>query len=156
MATMAHELVQGPTPDWWHELGDVRSVRDYAPGAQLFVQGRPASGVYVVESGRVRVLLPSGAGQHELDIAGPGTVLGLSETVSHGIYKVTAEADDRVRVSFIARRDFVRFLQEHEKFCLQMVELLSAELHGLYSKFVILSRTSLAPMDDEIGISSNQ
>jgi CRP/FNR family transcriptional regulator, cyclic AMP receptor protein len=153
---MAHEFIQGPAPDWWHELGDIRSVRDYAPGAQLFVQGHPACGVYFVESGRVRVLVPAGAGQHELDIAGPGAVLGLSETVSHGIYKVTAEADDRVRVSFIARRDFARFLQEHEKVCLRVVELLSAELHGLYSKFVILSRTLHAPTDDETRISSDQ
>jgi CRP-like cAMP-binding protein len=128
--------------EWWQVLGDNRRVRDYARGAQLFVQGRPASGVYVVESGRVRVLVPAGAGHRVLEVVGPGTVLGLSETVSKGAYKVTAEADDRVRVSFIAGREFMRLLRDHGQFCMQVVELLSDDLHNLYSKFVVLSEIS--------------
>ncbi len=89
-----------------------------------------------VESGEVRVLLPNS--QHEkqlLEVVGPETMLGLSENMSGETYRVTAEARDRATVSFIPRENFIEFLREHGDFSMQVVRLLSEDLHGLYQKF---------------------
>jgi CRP-like cAMP-binding protein len=143
------------TPDLWEALHGVKSVRIYPKGATLFEQGTEVAGVYVVESGVVRVLLPTAQnGRQLLEVAGPGSVLGLSESMSGEAYRVTAEAGDHTTVAFIPRESFVDFLREHCDFCMQVVRLLSEDLHGLYHKFRTISahpgRPRRRPADEQL------
>lgn len=106
----------------------------------LFRRGAPVSGLYVVDSGRVRIFLPTPHRRPQLlEIAGPGTVLGLSETMSGDDYRVTAQAEDQVTASFVPRDSFVEFLRLNCDYCMQVVRLLSEDLHGLYHKFRSIS-----------------
>jgi CRP-like cAMP-binding protein len=70
-----------------------------------------------------------------LEVVGPGAILGLSETISNEHYLVTTEAADYTTVAFIPREEFVDFLRERADFCMQVVRLLSDDLHGLYPNF---------------------
>jgi CRP-like cAMP-binding protein len=126
--------------DPWQALHGIKLVRVYPKGATLFEHGTAVNGVYVVESGEVRVLLPTGEGCHQLlETAGPGTILGLSETMSGDRHRVTARAGDHALVSFIPRERFVDFLRDHCDFCMLVVKALSEDLHGLYHKFRSIS-----------------
>jgi CRP-like cAMP-binding protein len=126
--------------DLWQALHGIKAVRVYPKGSTLFQQGTAVSGVYVVESGEVRVLLPTGQNHPQLlGVAGPGTILGLSESMTGDNYRVTAEAGDHATVGFIPRRNFVDFLRDHCDFCMVVVRLLSEDLHGLYHKFRSIS-----------------
>ncbi len=128
------------SPDLWQALHGIKAVRVYSKGAQLFRHGASVSGVYVVESGEVRILLPTGPSRQQLlEIAGPGAVLGLSESMSGDNYRVTAEAGNHVTVAFIPRESFLDFMRDHCDFCMQVVRLLSEDLHGLYHKFRSIS-----------------
>jgi CRP/FNR family transcriptional regulator, cyclic AMP receptor protein len=128
------------SPDLWQALHGIKKVCVYPKGARLFQQGTAVSGVYVVESGEVRVLLPTSQSRPQLlGVAGPGAILGLSETMTGGDYRVTAEAGDHTTVAFIPRESFVDFLRDHCEFCMQIVRLLSEDLHGLYHKFRSIS-----------------
>lgn len=128
------------SPDLYQALHGIKSVKVYSKGATLFRRGMPVTGTYVVDSGRVRILLPTLQGRPQLlEIAGPGTILGLSETMSGDDYRVTAQADDHVTVSFIARESFLEFLRLNCEYCMQIVRLLSEDLHGLYHKFRSIS-----------------
>lgn len=94
------------------------------------------TGIYLVESGAVRVLLSNGGLQKQLlNVAGPGTMLGLSESMSGEKYQNTAEAVEPTLAVFIPREELLEFLREHGDFCMQVVRLLSEDLHGLYHKF---------------------
>jgi CRP/FNR family transcriptional regulator len=94
------------------------------------------TGIYLVESGAVRVLLSNGGMERQLlDVAGPGTVLGLSESMSGEKHRSTAEAEEYTMAVFIPREELLEFLREHGDFCMQVVRLLSDDLHGLYHKF---------------------
>ena len=79
-----------PTPgtlssDLLHALHEVKSVRMFPKGATLFEHGSAVTGVYLVESGEVRVLLPTGPLEKQLlEVVGPGTMLGLSESMTGG------------------------------------------------------------------------
>ena len=89
-----------------------------------------------MESGEVRVLLSAGQSQRQLlEVVGPGTVLGLSESMSGEKYRITAEAGEPTTAAFIPREELLEFLREHGDFCMQVVRLLSEDLHGLYHKF---------------------
>jgi CRP-like cAMP-binding protein len=127
-------------PDLWQALHGIKALRVYPKGSRLFQQGTAVSGVYVVESGEVRVLLPTGQSRPQLlGVAGPGAILGLSESMTGGDYRVTAEAGDHTTVAYIPRESFLDFLREHCEFCMQVVRLLSEDLHGLYHKFRSIS-----------------
>ncbi len=143
------------SPELYQALHGIKSVRVYPKGSTLFQQGAVVSGVYVVESGRVRVLLPSSHGRPQLlEIAGPGTVLGLSESMSGEAYRVTAEAEDHATVAFVSQQGFLEFLRVHTDFCMQVVRLLSEDLHGLYHKFRSISahpgRPRQRPPDEQL------
>lgn len=143
------------SPDLWEALHAIKSIRVYPKGETLFQQGTEVSGVFVVESGAVRVLLPTAQGRPQLlETAGPGAVLGLSESMSGERYRVTAEAGDCTTVAFVPRENFVEFLREHCDFCMQVVRLLSEDLHGLYHKFRSISahpgRPKRRPPDEQL------
>ena len=126
--------------DLWQALHGIKAVKVYPKGTVLFQQGTPVDGVYVVESGEVRLFLPTLQGRSQLlDVAGPGTILGLSESMSGDNHRVTAEAGDHTTVAFVSRERFIEFLREHGDFCMQIVRLLSEDLHGLYHKFRSIS-----------------
>jgi CRP-like cAMP-binding protein len=83
----------------------------------------------------VRVFLSSNTKLSQpFDVAGPGSVLGLSESVSGREYKVTARAADAIRAAYIEREKLMHFLGEHGDICMQIVQLLSEDLHVLYQK----------------------
>jgi CRP-like cAMP-binding protein len=143
------------SPDLMQALRGIKSVRSFPKGATLFQQGSAVTGVYLVESGEVRVLLPSGQKQKQLlEVVGPGTMLGLSESMTGEKYRITAEAGEPTTAAFIPRKEFLEFLREHGDFCMQVVRLLSEDLHGLYHKFRSISahpgRPRQRPLDEQL------
>ena len=124
------------SPELSEALESRKTVQVYPKGTVLFHQGTDVRGLYVVESGQVRVLFPTSQGRPQLlDYSGAGSVLGLSETMSGEPHRFTAEASDHSTIAFISRDSFLEFLRAHPDFCMQVVRLLSEDLHGLYHKF---------------------
>jgi len=143
------------SPDLLQALHGIRSVRRFPKGSTLFQQGSAVTGVYVVESGEVRVLLPTPQSQRQLlEVVGPGTMLGLSESMSGEKYRITAEAGEPTTVGFIPREEFLEFLRERGDFCMQVVRILSEDLHAIYHKFRSISahpgRPRHRPLDEQL------
>lgn len=137
---LSHLQAQNSNMDFWEALQSVKCVRVFPTGSVLFEQGSEAEGVYVVESGQVRVFLPSAQCRPQLlDIASAGAILGLSETMSGETCRVTAEAGEPTTIGFIPRQKFMAFLEGHSDFCMQVVRILSEDLHSLYHKFRSIS-----------------
>jgi len=82
-------------------------------------------------------------------IAGPGEILGLSATLAGSQHEITAELLDNAHVATVRRKDLLGFLHEHREACLQVVNLLSEDLHIAYDRVRSLglgrSRRSRAP-----------
>lgn len=152
---MSHPSVGKLSPDLWQALQEIKSVRAYSKGSTIFQQGAEAAGVYVVEAGRVRLLLTTNQVRPQLlDLAGPGTILGLSESMCGDTYRLTAEAEDHASIAFISRGSLLEFLRGHCDLCMQIVRLLSEDLHGLYHKFRSISahpgRPRHRPPDEQL------
>ena len=117
-------------------LRPLMAERIYPKGSALYCQGTAAEGIYLVEAGAVRVLLPLANNQTQLlEVARKGAILGLSEALSADHYRVTVEADETTTASYIARHDFLNLLEGRHEFCMQVVRLLSESLHTLYHRF---------------------
>jgi CRP-like cAMP-binding protein len=143
------------SPDLLQALHGIKSIRLFPRGAKLFLQGSAATGVYLVETGEVRVLLPTGQTQKQLlEVVGPGTMLGLSESMNGESYRITAEAGEQTTAAFIPREDFLEFLRVHGNFSMEIVRLLSEDLHAIYHKFRSISahpgRPRHRPLDEQL------
>jgi len=111
-------------------------VRHYEKGETVYRRGQPARGVFLIQKGRVRFLLAGPGGDRlALHSAGPKAVLALGETMSGRPYEATAEVLEPAEVSFIRRDDLLSYLREHRNLCLQIVQLLSEDLHTLYEQY---------------------
>jgi CRP/FNR family transcriptional regulator len=113
----------------------IKSIALFQQGSAIFQEGQPARGVFVLCEGRVRLSVCSDSGRRlMLRIAGPGEVLGLSASLSGSPYEVTAETLDNARIALVKRKDLLRFLRDHREACLQVVHLLSQDLHTAYER----------------------
>jgi CRP/FNR family transcriptional regulator len=122
----------------------IKAVSQYPRGATLFSEGRQPRGVFVLCDGRAKLSICSEQGKRlMLRVAGPGEVLGLSSTLSGHPYELTAETLDSCQVVFVKRKELLRFLRDHREACLQVVHLLSGDLHSAYERVrsIGLSRT---------------
>ena len=66
-------------------------------------------------------------------------MLGLSEAILGGPHKLSARAVARTELLFVERADLMSYLAKHPGLCMDIVRMLSEDLHGLYHKFRTLS-----------------
>jgi len=114
---------------------EIKSLASYRRGDVLFAEGRPVRGVFVLCDGRAKLSICSETGKRlVLRIAGPGEVLGLGATLSNTPYEVTAELLDDSQVVFVRRKELMKFLRDHQPICMEVVRMLSQDLHGAYER----------------------
>jgi|SRR6185369_9440653 len=113
----------------------IKSTVVFERGSVIFQEAQPTRGVFVICEGRVKLSVCSDSGRRLiLRIAGPGEVLGLSASLSGSPYEVTAETLDNARIALVKRKDLLRFLRDHREACLQVVHMLSQDLHIAYDR----------------------
>lgn len=118
-----------------HDLDLLKTAVLYRKGTNLFREGQPGQDIFVLDQGRVRLSVSSEAGKRlTLRIAGPGEILGLSAALAGTPHEMTAELLEDAQVATIKRKDLLRFLREHREACLQVVNLLSQDLHIAYDR----------------------
>jgi CRP/FNR family transcriptional regulator len=114
---------------------EIKSTAAYPRGTVLFAEGRAVRGIYMLCDGRAKLSICSETGRRlTLRVAGPGEVLGLGATLSNTPYEVTAELLDNSQVVFVRRRELLKFLRENRTVCLEIVRMLSQDLHGAYER----------------------
>jgi CRP/FNR family transcriptional regulator, cyclic AMP receptor protein len=122
----------------------IKTISIYPRGATLFQEGHPARGIFVLCEGRAKLSVCSESGKRlTVRILGPGEVLGLSACLAGGPHEVTAETLDQAKVAIVRRKDLLKFLRSYRDACLQVVHLLSQDVHVAYDRVrsVGLTRT---------------
>ena len=113
----------------------LKSPSHYLSGRTLFREGTQARCVFVLCEGKVKLSVGSQSGKRlTLRVADPGEVLGLSASLCSGHYELTAEIVDNARIAIINRKDLLQFLNDHRETCLQLLQLLSRDLHLAYDR----------------------
>ena len=109
--------------------------RTYRSGVPIYSRGAPALGVFLVQEGQVKLNFATPRSRALFHVAGPGSIVGLGETMSGTPYEATAEPVNAATLSFLGREDLLSYLREHCDTCLQLVQLLSEDLHQLYQQY---------------------
>ena len=82
-------------------------TRTYGAGSLLFTTGEPCRGLYIVESGRVRIFRTSPAGREQvLHTEGPGRPVAELPLLDGGPYPASAMTEVESRLVFVPRPEF--------------------------------------------------
>lgn len=102
------------TPEAQADLDALIFPAVYAAHQVLFTETQPASGIFIVLDGEVRLSINSQDGRRlSFRIARAGEVLGISSSVSGNTCEMTAETLYPARIARISRQAFLQFLNRH-------------------------------------------
>lgn len=97
----------------------------------LFLQGDPAEGLYILNSGEVTLTMTSDAAESIVSVhAVPGSLLGLPALVGNQPYTLTAMAESGARLSFITHENFNSLMQNDPLMALKVLQVLAAEVRS--------------------------
>lgn len=97
----------------------------------LFLQGDPAEGLYILNSGEVTLTMTSDAAESIVSVhAVPGSLLGLPALVGNQPYTLTAMAESGARLSFITHENFNSLMQDDPLMALKVLQVLAAEVRS--------------------------
>ena len=119
-------------------------ARRYAAGEMVFSEGEPCSGLYVVESGNVRIFKSAPNGREQvLTIDGPGGSIAELPVFDGGAYPASAAAVDDVTLLFVSRQDFQALCLAHPQVSLKVLRVVGARLRRLVGIIEELSFTTV-------------
>ena len=125
---------------------EIKSTTSFPRGTVLFAEGRSVRGIYILCDGRAKLSICSDAGKRlTLRIASAGEIFGLGATLSNTPYEITAELMDNSQVVFVRRKDLLKFLKDNRAVCLEIVRMLSQDLHGAYERVRAIATVKSAP-----------
>jgi CRP/FNR family cyclic AMP-dependent transcriptional regulator len=99
----------------------------YPKGAIFFLEGHPATGVFVLRTGRAKESMVSAKGRTAIiRVVGPGAILGLSAVLTDALYESTAETLESTLAVFVRKSAFFQLLKTSR----QMNQMAAGQLLG--------------------------
>jgi len=115
-----------------NDLGEIQSCGVtglYKPRQVVFNEGTPASGLYVLCHGAVKLYQSDRFGRdYIVDIAAPGAILGELGLDDLDVYSASAEALTESQLSFLPRERLVLFIEQHPVTGVRLIAALSKAL----------------------------
>lgn len=118
--------------------------RHYAAGATVFGEGEPCAGLYVVESGHIRIFKSSAGGREQvLSVDGPGSSVAELPVFDGGNYPASVAAVDDATLLFVSKQDFQALCLAHPQVALKVLRIVGARLRRLVGIIEELSFTTV-------------
>jgi CRP/FNR family transcriptional regulator len=118
--------------------------RHYAAGELVFGEGEPCSGLYVVESGQIRIFKSSANGREQvLSIDGPGSSVAELPVFDGGNYPASVAAIADATLLFVSKQDFQALCLAHPQVALKVLRVVGARLRRLVGIIEELSFTTV-------------
>ena len=137
-------IFSGLAPNELSFLAQRTAVRRYEPGETVFQEGQPCAGLYVVESGHVRIFKSSANGREQvLSIDGPGCSVAELPVFDGGNYPASVTAVDPVTLLFVSKQDFQALCLAHPQVSLKVLRVVGARLRRLVGIIEELSFTTV-------------
>lgn len=118
--------------------------RSYSAGETVFSEGQPCTGLYVVETGHVRIFKSSAGGREQvLSIDGPGSSVAELPVFDGGNYPASVAAIDDATLLFVSKQDFQALCLAHPEVALKVLRVVGARLRRLVGIIEELSFTTV-------------
>jgi CRP/FNR family cyclic AMP-dependent transcriptional regulator len=118
--------------------------RHFAAGESVFSEGEACTGLYVVESGHIRIFKSSADGREQvLSIDGPGSSVAELPVFDGGNYPASVTAVDDATLLFVSKQDFQSLCLTHPQVALKVLRVVGARLRRLVGIIEELSFTTV-------------
>ena len=118
-------------------------LRGFQSGEIVFSEGQPCTGLYVVQSGHVRIFKTSVNGREQvLNIDGPGSSVAELPVFDGGAYPASVAAVDEATLLFVSKQDFQSLCLTHPQVALKVLRVVGARLRRLVGIIEELSFTA--------------
>jgi len=118
--------------------------RHFFAGETVFSEGEPCAGLYVVESGHIRIFKSSAGGREQvLSIDGPGCSVAELPVFDGGNYPASVTAVDDAVLLFVSKQDFQALCLAHPEVALKVLRVVGARLRRLVGIIEELSFTTV-------------
>jgi len=132
------------TDDEMRALAARTARQRFQKDEQLFAEGDPCKGLYLVASGKIRIFKLSPSGREQiLAVEGPGSSFAELPVFDGGNYPAAASAIEDTEALFISRRDFQNFCREHPDVGLKVIAVVGSRLRRLVGIIEELSFTTV-------------
>lgn len=118
--------------------------RKYDTGELIFSEGDICVGLYVVQSGNVRIFKSSAGGREQvLSIEGPSSSIAELPVFDGGTYPASARAVSESTLLFFSRQDFQALCLQHPEVALKVLRVVGGRLRRLVGIIEELSFTTV-------------
>jgi CRP/FNR family transcriptional regulator len=118
--------------------------RKYSSGEIVFSEGEPCAGLYVVESGSLRIFKSSAGGREQvLGIEGPGGSVAELPVFDGGNYPASAAAVQDTVLLFVSKQDIHGLCLAHPEVALKFLRVVGGRLRRLVGIIEELSFTTV-------------
>ena len=118
--------------------------RSYARGEIVFSEGQPCAGLYVVQSGSIRIFKSSLSGREQvLSVEGPGGSVAELPVFDGGNYPASGAAMEDSVLLILRKQDFDALCLAHPHVALKVVRVLGGRLRHLVGIIEELSFTTV-------------
>ena len=113
-------------------LASAALPRHFDSGEMIFSEGDACEGLYVVESGVVKIFTTAASGREQvLTLDGPGASIAELPVFDGGPYPASTAAVDPCTLLFISKKDFRALCLEPPEVSLKVLKAVSARLRML-------------------------
>jgi len=127
-----------------HALAARTARKRFIKDEQLFAEGDPCTGLYLVAAGKIRIFKLSPSGREQiLAVEGPGSSFAELPVFDGGNYPAAATAVEDTEVLFVSRKDFQNFCREHPDVALKVIAVVGSRLRRLVGIIEELSFTTV-------------
>lgn len=110
-------------------LAEEGKVRTYAAGDAIVREGAPASALYIITKGTVRVKKGEGEESEAIGQLGPGDFFGELALIQEHPRSATVVAETEVECVLFVAWEFTALLKEHPQMAVPLMNALIARLH---------------------------
>lgn len=118
--------------------------RNFQAGELIFSEGEPCTGLWVVESGSIRIFKSSASGREQvLGVERAGGSVAELPVFDGGAYPASTTAIEDSVMLFVSKKDFQALCLEHPEVALKVLRVVGARLRRLVGIIEELSFTTV-------------
>ena len=137
-------IFAGLAPDEIAFLAARAVPRQFQAGELIFSEGEPCTGLWVVESGSIRIFKSSASGREQvLGVEHAGGSVAELPVFDGGAYPASTTALEDATMLFVSKKDFQALCLEHPEVALKVLRVVGARLRRLVGIIEELSFTTV-------------